>query len=113
MYSCANHAIKECLTRFGGEDTDYSADGTLPAGLQHINGVSNSAMDLDQNVEITAQVVAEELHVDLCSIFFYDELQRMLTLRVLPMVRARWAASTSRCAWARGIVAGWPTGNDQ
>ena len=30
--------------------------------LQHINGVSNSTMDLDQTLEITAQVVAEELH---------------------------------------------------
>jgi two-component system, sensor histidine kinase PdtaS len=49
--------------------------------LQRINGVSNSAMDLDQTLEITAQVVAEELQADLCSIFFYDELQRMLTLR--------------------------------
>lgn len=49
--------------------------------LQHINGVSNSTMDLDQTLEITAQVVAEELRIDLCSIFFYDELQRTLTLR--------------------------------
>lgn len=49
--------------------------------LQRINGVSNSAMDLDQTLEITAQVVAEELQADLCSIFFYDELQRVLTLR--------------------------------
>src|SRR5579884_777687 len=49
--------------------------------LQRINGVSNSAIDLDQTLEITAQVVAEELRVDLCSIFFYDELQRVLTLR--------------------------------
>ncbi len=49
--------------------------------LQHVNGVSNSAMDLDQTLEITAQVIAEELHTDLCSIFFYDDLQRVLTLR--------------------------------
>ena len=49
--------------------------------LQRINGVSNSAIDLDQTLEITAQEVAEELRVDLCSIFFYDELQRVLTLR--------------------------------
>lgn len=49
--------------------------------VQHINGVSNSALDLDQTLEITAQIVAEELHVELCSVFFYDELQRMLTLR--------------------------------
>jgi len=49
--------------------------------LQRINGVSNSAMDLDQTLEVTVQVVAEELQIDLCSIFFYDELQRVLTLR--------------------------------
>lgn len=49
--------------------------------LQRVNGVSNSAMDLDQTLEITAQVIADELQVELCSIFFYDELQRVLTLR--------------------------------
>lgn len=49
--------------------------------LQRINGFSNSSMDLDQTLDVTAQVVAEELHVDLCSIFFYDDLQRVLTLR--------------------------------
>ncbi|MBV8693948.1 MAG: GAF domain-containing protein [Chloroflexi bacterium] len=49
--------------------------------LQRVNGVSNSTMDLDQMLEVTAQITAEELHVDLCSIFFYDELQRVLTLR--------------------------------
>ncbi len=49
--------------------------------LQRINGVSNSTMDLDQTLEIITKVVAEELQVKLCTIFFYDELQRMLTLR--------------------------------
>jgi len=49
--------------------------------LQRINGVSNSSMDLDQTLEVTTQVVAEQLYVDLCSIFFYDDLQRVLTLR--------------------------------
>lgn len=48
--------------------------------LQRINAVTNSTMDLDQTLEITAQAIAEELHTDLCSIFFYDELQRVLTL---------------------------------
>ena len=51
------------------------------ASLQEINAASNSIMDLDQTLEITAKAVAEELRADLCSIFFYDELQRMLTLR--------------------------------
>jgi GAF domain-containing protein len=49
--------------------------------LQRINSISNSAMDLDQALESIARAVVEELHADLCSIFFYDELQRMLTLR--------------------------------
>jgi two-component sensor histidine kinase len=49
--------------------------------LQRINGVSNSTMDLDQTLIVITKVVAEELDADLCSIFFYDELQRMLTLR--------------------------------
>ncbi len=49
--------------------------------LQKINSVSNSTVDLDQTLESTARFVAEELQVDLCSIFFYDELQRVMTLR--------------------------------
>ncbi len=49
--------------------------------LQQINSISNSAMDLDQTLEVTAEKVAEELRVELCSIFFYDDLQRVLTLR--------------------------------
>lgn len=49
--------------------------------LQRINSISNSAVDLDQTLEVTAQQVAEELGVELCSIFFYDEMQRILTLR--------------------------------
>ncbi len=49
--------------------------------LRRINGVSNSSIDLDQALEVTAKIVAEELHADLCAIFFYDEMQRMLTLR--------------------------------
>ena len=36
--------------------------------LQRINSISNSAVDQDQTLEITAQKVAEELGVDLCSI---------------------------------------------
>ena len=53
----------------------------LILAIKRINRASNSTTDLDQSLEIIAQVVAEELHVDLCSIFFYDEFQRLLTLR--------------------------------
>ncbi len=49
--------------------------------LQRINGVSNSTLDLNQTLETIAGIVADELRVQLCSIFFYDEMQRMLTLR--------------------------------
>ena len=49
--------------------------------LQRINGASNSTMDLDQTLETITTIVVQELQVDLCTIFFYDELQRMLTLR--------------------------------
>ena len=49
--------------------------------LQRINSISNSTMDQDQTLEIIAATVAEELDADYCSIFYYDELQRTLTLR--------------------------------
>src|SRR6266571_5105052 len=49
--------------------------------LQRINSISNSTMDQDQTLEITAGKIAEELKADYCSIFYYDELQRTLTLR--------------------------------
>jgi two-component system, sensor histidine kinase PdtaS len=49
--------------------------------LQRINAASNSTMDFDQTLDTITKIITEELHGDLCSIFFYDELQRMLTLR--------------------------------
>lgn len=49
--------------------------------LQRINAASNSTMDLDQTLNTITKIITEELHAHLCSIFFYDELQRMLTLR--------------------------------
>lgn len=49
--------------------------------LQRINAASNSTLDLDQTLATITTIITEELHADLCSIFFYDELQRMLTMR--------------------------------
>jgi len=49
--------------------------------LQRINSISNSTMDQDQTLEIIAGKMAEELGADYCSIFYYDELQRTMTLR--------------------------------
>ena len=49
--------------------------------LQRINSISNSTMDQDQTLEVIAGKMAEELGTSYCSIFYYDELQRTLTLR--------------------------------
>jgi two-component system, sensor histidine kinase PdtaS len=49
--------------------------------LQRINSISNSTMDQDQTLEVIAGKMSEELGADYCSIFYYDELQRTLTLR--------------------------------
>jgi len=71
--------VTDRLTLYNAQMTERLEHRLL--ALQRINGVSNSAMDLDQTLEVTTRVVAEQLHVDLCSIYFYDELQRVLTLR--------------------------------
>jgi two-component sensor histidine kinase/putative methionine-R-sulfoxide reductase with GAF domain len=62
------------------QQTTHRLDRRLQA-LQRINSAANSTTDLNQTLEITAKTVASELHIELCSIFFYDELQRILTLR--------------------------------
>lgn len=53
---------------------------TRLATLQRINNAANSSMDLSQTMQITAQAVAEELNVSLCSIYFYDEVSKELVL---------------------------------
>ena len=62
------------------EQAAFRLDRRLQA-LQRINSAANSVTDLDQTLEMTAKTVASELHIELCSIFFYDELQRILTLQ--------------------------------
>lgn len=49
--------------------------------LQGINAVANSATHVDQTLTTTARIVAEELGVDLCAIFLFDETTRELLLR--------------------------------
>ncbi len=49
--------------------------------LQRINAAANSVLDLDQTLQLSARVVAEEMQADLCSIFLYDEASRELILR--------------------------------
>ncbi len=76
------HGYQSAMDQVSGDrDALRELLGQRFSALQRINGVSNSTMDLDQTLSVITKVVAEELHADLCSIFFYDELQRMLTLR--------------------------------
>jgi two-component sensor histidine kinase len=49
--------------------------------LQRITGMSNSTADLDQTLDVVARLVAEDLQVELCSLFVYDEVQRLLALQ--------------------------------
>ncbi len=89
LYTLQSQGVLELTRGYQSVSDRFFSDRTQVAqqlehrllALQRINGFSNSSMDLDQTLDVTAQVVAEELHVDLCSIFFYDDLQRVLTLR--------------------------------
>jgi len=51
--------------------------------LQRINAAANSTLDLDQTLNTTAQVVAEEMGVDLCVIHLFDDISRELQLRAV------------------------------
>lgn len=54
---------------------------TRLSALQRINSAANSTLDLDQTLGTAAQAVAEEMGVDLCSIFLFDDVTRDLELR--------------------------------
>ncbi|MGH2514137.1 MAG: hypothetical protein ACRDHP_00630, partial [Ktedonobacterales bacterium] len=49
--------------------------------LQRINAAANSTLDLDQTLATAAEAVAEEMGVDLCAIFLFDDVSRDLDLR--------------------------------
>ena len=51
--------------------------------LQRINAAANSTLDLDQTLSTTAQVVADEMDVDLCVIHLFDDVSRELQLRAI------------------------------
>lgn len=48
--------------------------------LRQVNAAINSALDLDQTLRITAQIIADLLHADLCAIFLFDEYSRLLEM---------------------------------
>jgi two-component system, sensor histidine kinase PdtaS len=50
------------------------------AALRDVNAAINSALDLDQTLRITAQIVADTLDADFCSIFLFDEYTRLLEI---------------------------------
>ncbi|WP_146747187.1 GAF domain-containing protein [Thermogemmatispora tikiterensis] len=76
------HGYQEAVSQIADEQRRaLERNSRRLLALQRINGINNSSMDLDQTLELTARIVAEELQVSLCAIFFYDELQRLLTLR--------------------------------
>ena len=64
------------------EETERARHGaTRLQALQRINSAANSTLDLDQTLSTAAQSVAEEMGVDLCSIFLFDDVTRDLELR--------------------------------
>lgn len=48
--------------------------------VQRINGVTNSTLDMEEMLTLTARTVAEELPIDLCAIFLHDNITNELTL---------------------------------
>jgi two-component sensor histidine kinase len=41
--------------------------------VQQINGLTNSTLDIEEVLQMTAQIVAAELPIDLCAIFLHDD----------------------------------------
>lgn len=61
-------------------DRDARAATSLPAALREVNAAVNSALDLDQTLRATAQIVADTLRADLCAIFLFDDYSRLLEM---------------------------------
>jgi two-component sensor histidine kinase/putative methionine-R-sulfoxide reductase with GAF domain len=53
---------------------------SLPAALREVNAAVNSALDFDQTLRATAQIVADTLRADFCAIFLFNEYTRLLEL---------------------------------
>ena len=63
------------------EDAERARRGaTRLQALQRINSAANSTLDLDQTLSTAAQAVADEMGVDLCSIFLFEDVSHDLQL---------------------------------
>jgi two-component sensor histidine kinase len=72
---------QQAADRLAKEEHERAHRGrTRLSALQRINAAANSVLDLDQTIQLSARVVAEEMQADLCSIFLYDEASRELVL---------------------------------
>jgi two-component sensor histidine kinase len=60
--------------------------------LQRVNAATNSALDLNETLQIAAEAVAEVMGADLCSIFLFDDITRELQLRATNGPRPRGGA---------------------
>ena len=74
-------------TRAGIQQPDLGANRLQT--LQRVNSVANSAQHVDGALTTIARAVAEEMDVDLCAVFLFDETTRELLLRATngPMPR--------------------------
>ncbi len=73
---------QQVAERLAKEEHERAQRGkTRLDALQRINAAANSVLDLDQTLQLSARVVAEEMQADLCSIYLYDEASRELILR--------------------------------
>ncbi|HLZ22159.1 MAG TPA: GAF domain-containing protein [Ktedonobacterales bacterium] len=64
------------------EETERARRGASRLqALQRINAAANSTLDLDQTLATAAEAVAEEMGVDLCAIYLFDDISRDLDLR--------------------------------
>jgi two-component sensor histidine kinase len=79
LYTGGDQGVVQHMT-VEGQEMAERMEPRLRA-LQRITGLSNSALDLEQTLDVVARLVAEELQLELCSLFVYDEVQRLLRLQ--------------------------------
>lgn len=84
MYAFADEHVSgdgKAARRDMSSETERSgASRSLTAALRDVNAAINSALDLDQTLRITAQIVGDMLHADFCAIFLFDEYTRLLEI---------------------------------
>jgi two-component system, sensor histidine kinase PdtaS len=75
-------AFQEVKSRQAAEVAEHARRGaTRMEALQRINAAANSILELDQTLHTAAKAVADEMDVDLCVIFLFDDITRELQLR--------------------------------